>query len=282
MKIKIFLSVLCLLVNSAGFAYEINGNTVTQTPNGGIRIELANPMRLDMDKSIGSARAEWEAFTIQPGSLLTRDKVPPIGWEIISNPNNLNLSVYLTDMADKIHRNLLLEKEHKSGQMSVNVKIQKNGAITDLKVVKSTYDKEQEEKILNAIRAAKGEMFLDMPSFKPIEVCFTFINFEQVDPDVAEPDFGPYMRELQRRIKAAWNPPKDSYTKRITVLMRIAKGGSLEACKVFQSSGNPKADKAAMDAVYSVAPFKPLPADYKGKSVDIQFTFDYNVFLPSR
>ena len=36
-------------------------------------------------------------------------------------------------------------------------------------------------------------------------------------------------------------------------------------------------DEAALKALELTAPFEPLPKEFKGKSVDIQFTFDYNV-----
>lgn len=93
-----------------------------------------------------------------------------------------------------------------------------------------------------------------------------------------EPDFGPYMRDLQRRIKMNWNPPKGNESKRVVLMFKIAKDGRLLSCSVFKSSGLQSADQAALDAVKASAPFKPLPVEYKQSSVDIQFTFDYNVF----
>lgn len=95
---------------------------------------------------------------------------------------------------------------------------------------------------------------------------------------IREPDFGPYMRELQRRIKMNWDPPKGNESKRVVLLFKIAKDGRLLSCSVFKSSGLPNADKAAINAVHLAAPFRPLPPDFKGQSIDIQFTFDYNVF----
>ena len=95
---------------------------------------------------------------------------------------------------------------------------------------------------------------------------------------IREPDFGPYMRELQRRIKMNWNPPKGNESKRVVLLFKIAKDGRLLSCSVFKSSGLPSADQAALDAVKLTAPFRPLPVEYKNSSIDIQFTFDYNVF----
>lgn len=95
---------------------------------------------------------------------------------------------------------------------------------------------------------------------------------------IREPDFGPYMRELQRRIKMNWDPPKGDQSKRVVLLFKIAKDGRLLSCSVHKSSGLPNADKAAIQAVQLTAPFKPLPPEFKGSNIDIQFTFDYNVF----
>lgn len=94
-----------------------------------------------------------------------------------------------------------------------------------------------------------------------------------------EPDFGPYMKDLQKTIKSNWNPPKSNKSERVVLLFKVAKDGRLLALRVFKSSGVPAADKAALNAAKVTAPFKPLPEQFKGNSVDIQFTFDYNVFL---
>lgn len=95
---------------------------------------------------------------------------------------------------------------------------------------------------------------------------------------IKEPDFGPYMRELQRRIKMNWDPPKGNESKRVVLLFKIAKDGRLLSCSVFKSSGLQNADAAAINAVKLAAPFRPLPPEFKGQNIDIQFTFDYNVF----
>ena len=98
----------------------------------------------------------------------------------------------------------------------------------------------------------------------------------------SSPDFGPYMRELQRRIKLNWDPPKGNESKTVVLLFKIAKDGRLLSSRVHRSSGLQSADQAALKAVELTAPFRPLPADFKGQSIDIQFTFDYRVFGASR
>ncbi|MBX9571318.1 MAG: TonB family protein [Candidatus Obscuribacterales bacterium] len=97
----------------------------------------------------------------------------------------------------------------------------------------------------------------------------------------ADVDFGPYMQDLQRRIKRAWFPPRGQESKRVKVIFKIHTDGTLEALRISGSSGLAIADKAALDAVQNAAPFRPLPAGAP-PVVDIEFTFDYNVFSGGR
>lgn len=92
------------------------------------------------------------------------------------------------------------------------------------------------------------------------------------------PAWGAYMRELQRRIKMNWIPPKNSEKQRVVLLFAIRKDGSLESkdIKVLKSSGDLKCDDAAIQSVILAVPFRPLPAEFKGEKIDIQFTFDSN------
>ncbi|MDX2086014.1 MAG: energy transducer TonB [Candidatus Melainabacteria bacterium] len=93
-----------------------------------------------------------------------------------------------------------------------------------------------------------------------------------------EPDFGPYIAELQRRIKRNWAPPSDNRNKRIVALFTIGRDGRLLAVNIQQSSGVQIADEAAIRAVKASAPFRPLPVNFRGSDIDVQFIFDYNVY----
>lgn len=90
-------------------------------------------------------------------------------------------------------------------------------------------------------------------------------------------DFGPYMADLQRRIKRAWFPPKGNESKRVKVVFKVHRNGTMSHLRLMGSSGLAIADQAALKAVQNAAPFRPLPAGAPN-DVDIQFTFDYNVF----
>ena len=91
-------------------------------------------------------------------------------------------------------------------------------------------------------------------------------------------DFGPYMAELQRRVKRNWIPPEQGNSRRSVLRFSISRNGEVSNLRVGKSSGNPDSDAAAMDAVRRAAPFRTLPTAYKQRNIDIQFTFDINVF----
>lgn len=95
----------------------------------------------------------------------------------------------------------------------------------------------------------------------------------------AETDFIPYLKELERKIKHNWVPPHKMKSRRVVVSFKIAKSGELLESKVLHSSGDKEADVSALKAVETSKPFAPLPTSFKNESVDVQFTFDYNVFL---
>ena len=83
------------------------------------------------------------------------------------------------------------------------------------------------------------------------------------------------MKEVERRIKSNWTPPNGGQNKKIVLLFKIAKDGRLLSLSVQKSSGSKSDDDAAIAAVKLTAPFRPLPPEYKGASVDINFTFDF-------
>jgi TonB family protein len=90
-------------------------------------------------------------------------------------------------------------------------------------------------------------------------------------------DFGPYMADLQRRIKRAWFPPKGHESDRVVLSFTVARNGQMSNLKLEKSSGAEIADQEALKAVQNTAPFRKLP-DAADDTISIEFTFDYNVF----
>lgn len=97
---------------------------------------------------------------------------------------------------------------------------------------------------------------------------------QKADADI---DFGPYMADLQKRVKRAWFPPRSGMTDRVKLVWKIHTDGNVSNIEITSHGDSPKADQAAIEAIKKAAPFPKLP---KGapENVDVEFTFDYNVF----
>jgi TonB family protein len=83
-----------------------------------------------------------------------------------------------------------------------------------------------------------------------------------------------YLKELHKRIKHAWSPPKGE-TRTAEILFRIKKSGQLESIKLLRRSGNEESDEAAIAAIASCSPFKPLPDVITNDYLDLEYTFNY-------
>lgn len=140
-----------------------------------------------------------------------------------------------------------------------------------------TFPKDVQNNVYDNFNYLKSNIFMPLNQHSKEHKIKVNVNKKQ-SLNSAEPDFEPYMINLQKEIKANWNPPKGDKSKRVVLLFKIARNGKLLKVKVFKSSGIVEVDKAALTAVVLTAPFKSLPKEFKGKSVDIQFTFDYNVW----
>lgn len=101
---------------------------------------------------------------------------------------------------------------------------------------------------------------------------------EDEQQNIKSVNFTPYMKDLQKKIKYNWQPPHMSESKRVVTRFNIQKDGTLAEPKIYHSSGDQICDERAIAAITKSAPFTHLPDDFKGKSITVQFTFDYNVW----
>jgi protein TonB len=83
-----------------------------------------------------------------------------------------------------------------------------------------------------------------------------------------------YLAGVQRKIWSIWNQQiKSDFSQPVTIRFTITAGGTLENVELLKSSGATLLDLAAQRAVYSAAPFGPLPKNYGTDRVTIQATF---------
>jgi len=91
--------------------------------------------------------------------------------------------------------------------------------------------------------------------------------------------FAAYVMGIQRRISENWMryevDPRITSAQRVYIVFDISRDGHPSNVQVEQSSGVPSLDQSAQRAVQRVDSFGPLPAEYSGNKVSVEFWFDY-------
>ena len=96
-------------------------------------------------------------------------------------------------------------------------------------------------------------------------------------------DFGSryawYVRVVQQKVSENWLKyevdPGIAEARRVYLTFDIARDGSPRNVEVEQSSGVPSLDQSAVRALQRIDTFGPLPSDYSGNKVSVEFWFDY-------
>jgi protein TonB len=96
-------------------------------------------------------------------------------------------------------------------------------------------------------------------------------------------DFGSrfswYVEAVQRKVTENWLKyevdPRISEAKRVYLTFDIARDGHPSNVEIEQSSGVPSLDLSAKRALERIDTFAPLPPDYSGSKVSVEFWFDY-------
>jgi outer membrane biosynthesis protein TonB len=87
-------------------------------------------------------------------------------------------------------------------------------------------------------------------------------------------DLNNYIKDLHKRIKNCWSPPRGQ-SRHAKLLFRIQKNGQLSFVKLLISSGDAETDTAAINSVRTATSQHPLPADYGFPYLDVQYVFNY-------
>jgi periplasmic protein TonB len=91
--------------------------------------------------------------------------------------------------------------------------------------------------------------------------------------------FSWYVQTVQRKVSENWLKyevdPRITQANRVYVTFDIARDGHPTNVQIEQSSGVPSLDISAMRAIQRIDTFGPLPPDYSGSRVSVEFWFDY-------
>jgi len=90
--------------------------------------------------------------------------------------------------------------------------------------------------------------------------------------------FGWYVQAVRNRVSSNWLlstiSPNLVSAPRVYVDFDINKDGTISNAHITQSSGIPEVDRSALRAVLASSPLAPLPANYSGNKVSVEFYFD--------
>jgi TonB family protein len=128
-------------------------------------------------------------------------------------------------------------------------------------------------------RLSDIDRFEPPPGGTPLTMEIRFCNDPAKMTITAIPDFDwtDYMLRLQAKIKHAWTPLRIRQSNRAVVSFKVRRDGNASDISLHRSSGAAIVDEIALETISKTAPFAPLP-DGAPDFVEIQFTFDYNVF----
>jgi TonB family protein len=95
-------------------------------------------------------------------------------------------------------------------------------------------------------------------------------------------DFKPYLIRVLASVKLHWLAVIPESVKlgrrgQVAIQFSIARDGSVPKLVIANSSGADPLDRAAVAGISASTPFPPLPGEYKGDRIVLQFNFGYNV-----
>jgi len=88
-----------------------------------------------------------------------------------------------------------------------------------------------------------------------------------------------YVRVVQQKVSDNWLKyevdPRITEARRVYLTFDITRSGEPANVQIEQSSGVPSLDQSAVRALQRIDTFGPLPSDYAGNKVSVEFWFDY-------
>ncbi|WP_375498245.1 TonB family protein [uncultured Nostoc sp.] len=99
-----------------------------------------------------------------------------------------------------------------------------------------------------------------------------------IDARSQDIDLTSYLNKLKQRVRQQWLPGMSQSNRRTVLNFTINRSGQVSNLNIAQTSGFSVTDEVALNAIQRAAPFAPLPTEYPNNQIDIEFTFDINVY----
>ncbi|MGA2630282.1 MAG: TonB family protein [Terriglobia bacterium] len=124
------------------------------------------------------------------------------------------------------------------------------------------------------------------PGDSPMQLRNFDPNFSTEGPiilsDTRGVDFGPYLARVVYNVKRNWYSmipvaAKLGQKGRVGVVFEILRDGSVPQLRLVATSGADPLDRAAVGSIQASNPFPPLPQEFTGEHLVLQFIFLYNI-----
>jgi len=120
-------------------------------------------------------------------------------------------------------------------------------------------------------------------------------NFQNLEPnfstegplilsDTLGVDFGPYLSRIVYIVRRNWYSVLPESARlgekgRVGIVFEILKDGTVPQLRLVASSGSDALDRAALAGIHASIPFPPLPEEFTGNHLVLQFIFLYNMSM---
>jgi TonB family protein len=132
----------------------------------------------------------------------------------------------------------------------------------------------------DAIRgAARGSDIEQPPDLGNVQLPPPAVNLLS---DPMNVDFRPYLARILALVRRNWLTVIPSSARLgnrgvVTVQFIVDRSGQVPKLVIETPSGSEALDRAAVAGISASVPFPPLPSEFKGREIRLQFAFKYNV-----
>lgn len=139
---------------------------------------------------------------------------------------------------------------------------------------------------LQAVAQGRSMGTVPGPGLSPYQLNNPNPNFSTSGPIILSNtrgvDFGPYLAEILEIVRQNWYAVIPESARlgeqgESAVVFEILKDGSVPQVRLVASSGKSPLDRAAIAGIRVSIPFPPLPSEFTGRHLVLQFNFFYNM-----
>ena len=206
--------------------------------------------------------------------------------------------IYLDAVQKKVEQNWLQPLNTDGRSASFSFKVDYDGSVYDLKVLRTSGDKTFDKSAISAIlKSAPFNYYLKgSADSKPVNVefffspLFTSANYVHeenlshvydVSNMVPNLQFCDYLADLQTQFNLQWHPKTYAKQRDAVVNLLVDKDGSIERYYILKTSHNRKFDRNILKTIANSVPLKPFPDNMSEPRKEIQLRFSYDSKNPT-